>query len=85
MGMAAATNNNHCNRVFIPKGAAYLLGLQTYAQVLQDNNFFLTMVTTIPMNLSYDAWFIVIDPNHASENEPISLHDHLLCKPWFVH
>jgi len=83
--LASETNNNQCDGIFIPKGAAYLLGLQTYKQILQENNFFLTTVTTIPVNLAYDTWFAVIDPNQSADtDEPISLYDHLVCKPWFL-
>jgi len=60
------------------------LGMQTYAQVLQENNVFLTTVATIPMNLVYNAWFAIINPNQTSKTEPISLNDYLLCKPWFL-
>jgi len=28
---------------------------------------------------------VVINANHTSETEPISLHDHLLHQPWFLH
>jgi len=82
--MAAATNNEQRDGVFIPKGAAYLLGPQTYSQVLQENNFFLMTVATIPVNLAYEAWFAVIDPHQTSDNKPVSLHDHLQRKPWFL-
>jgi len=41
-------------------------------------------VATIPVSLEYNAWFAVIDPNQTSENAPISLHDHLLRKPWLL-
>jgi len=82
--MASATNNDQCDGVFLPKGAAYLLGPQTYTQVLQENKFFLTTVATIPVNLEYNAWFANINPNQTSDTDPISLHDHLLCKPWFL-
>jgi len=76
--MAAETNNDGHDGMFIPKGAAYLLGPQTYAQVLQENNFFLSNVATIPVNLEYDAWFAVIDPHNTSDTNPISLYDHLI-------
>jgi len=82
--LASATNNDQCNGVFLPKGAAYLLGPQTYAQVLQENKFVLTTIATIPINLEYNAWFAIIDPTQTSKTKPISLHDHLLCKPWFL-
>jgi len=81
---ASATNNDPRDGVFIPKGAGYLLGTTTYEQVMRDNNFFLTTVATIPVNLQYEAWFAVIDPNQTSETEPVSLHDHLVRKPWFL-
>jgi len=68
----------------VPKGSAYLLGLQIYEQVLKDNNFFLTTVVTIPINMEYDAWFAVIDPNQQSDTEPLSIHDHLTRQPWFL-
>jgi len=84
MHKASVTNNDHCNGVFIPKGAVHLLGLQTYEQILKDNNFFLTTVVTVPINLEYGAWFAVIDSTTTSETDPISLHDHLLHKPWFL-
>jgi len=61
-----------------------LLGLQTYERVLKDNNFFLTTIATILVNLEYNAWFAMIDPHSSSENTPISLHKHLLHKPWFL-
>jgi len=82
--MAADTNNDQCDGVYIPKGAAYLLGTQTYAQILQENTAFINNVATIPINLAYNAWFAVIDPNQTSDTEPISLHDHLIQKPWFL-
>ncbi len=80
----ATTNKDQRDGVFIPKGAVHLLGPQTYEQVLKDHNFFLTTVATVPINLEYRAWFAVIDPNNASENDPTSLYDHLLRKPWFL-
>jgi len=36
------------------------------------------------VNLTFDAWFSVIDPNQTSEEVPVSLHDHLLWQPWFI-
>ncbi len=86
MCMAAANNNDQHDGIYIPKqGTAYLLGMQTYAQILQENNVFLTTVATIPVNLAYNVWFAVIDPNQTSKTEPISLCDHLIRKPWFFH
>jgi len=41
-------------------------------------------VATVPVNLEYNAWFAVIDPTAASDDTPISLHDRLLCHPWFL-
>jgi len=82
--MVSTTNNDQCDGIFLPKGAAYLLGPQTYTQVLQENDFFLTTVVSIPINLEYEAWFAVINPNQTSKTEPVSLHDHLLRKPWFL-
>ncbi len=82
--LAATNTNDQRDGVFIPKGAGYLLGTSTYEQIMRDNNFFLTTVATIPVNLEYDAWFAVIDPNQMSESEPVSLHDHLMQKPWFL-
>jgi len=84
MRMASETSTDHCNGIFLPKGAAYLLGPQMYAQVLKENNFFLSTVATIPVNLEYAAWFAIIDPKQTSETEPISLHGHLLRQPWFL-
>jgi len=55
-----------------------------YEQVLQENNFFLTTVATIPVNLEYNAWFAIIDPHNNNGTDPISLHEHLLRKPWFL-
>jgi len=51
---------------------------------MRENNFFLTTVATIPVNLEYEAWFAVIDPNQTSETELVSLYDHLMQKPWFL-
>jgi len=82
--MASELSNDVCDRVFVPKGAIHLLGMETYTQVLHDNNFFLDNVTTIPVNLEYGAWFAVIDPHHSNKNELISLHNHLLRQPWFL-
>jgi len=82
--LASETGHDPRNGVYIPKGAVHLLGQQTYAQVLQDNNFFLNNVATIPINLTHEAWFSVIDPNHTSETEPVSLHDHLTRQSWFM-
>ncbi len=82
--MASDTSRDQRDGVFLPKGAVHLLRPQTYEQVLKDNNFFLTTVATIPVNLEYKAWFAVIDPSNMSEMDPISLHDHLIRKPWFL-
>jgi len=82
--MASATNNDQHDGIFLPKGAAYLLGPQTYAQIMRDNNFFLTTMATIPVNLEYDAWFAVIDPHQTSNTDLVSLYDHLLRQPWFL-
>ncbi len=82
--LAAESGTNYRDGVFLPKGAALLLGPQTYANVLKENDVFLNNVATVPVNLEYAAWFAVIDPNNHSETEPISLHEHLLRKPWFL-
>jgi len=82
--MASETNNDDRDGIFIPKGAAYLLGPKMFEQVLKDNNFFLSNVATIPVNLEYEAWFAIIDPDNNSATDPISLHEHLLRKPWFL-
>jgi len=79
-----ANSNEQRDGIYLPKGAAYLLGLQTYAQALQENNSFLNNVAMIPVNLPYNAWFAVINPNQTSETEPISLHNHLIRKSWFL-
>ncbi len=42
-------------------------------------------MATIPINLEYNAWFAVIDPQTNNDNEPISLHEHLLRQTWFQH
>jgi len=81
MQLAAKTSNDHCDGTFLPKGAVHLLGQPMY--VLKDNNFFLMQVAMIPVNLEYKAWFAVIDPD-TSDNNLISLNDHLLCKTWFL-
>jgi len=80
----ASVTNDQRDGIFIPKGTSYLLGQPTYVQMLQENNFFLTNVATIPVNLEYQAWFAIIDPNQTSETDPISIHDHLLRKSWFL-
>jgi len=49
----------------------------TYKQILKENNFFLMMVATIPINMEYEAWFAIIDPHNQSDMEPLSLYDHL--------
>jgi len=81
---AAETNNDHRDGVFLPKGAANLLGPTTYERVLKEHNFFLMQVAMIPVNLEYNAWFAVIDPTAASDDAPISLNNHLLRQPWFL-
>jgi len=84
MRLASDTSNDHRDGIFLPKGAVHQLGLPTYEQMLKENNFFLTQVATVPVNLEYDAWFAVIDQNAATDNEPISLYEHLIRKPWFL-
>jgi len=80
--LASETSNDHRDGIFLPKGAVHQLGLPTYAHMLKENNFFLTQVATVPVNLEYAAWFAVIDTT-AAKNEPISLYEHLLRQPWF--
>ncbi len=80
----ASVTNDQRDGIFIPKGMAYLLGQPSYVQMLQENNFFLTTVATILVNMEYQAWFAIIDPNQTSETEPILLHDPLLRQPWFI-
>jgi len=82
--LAAENSSDQRDGVFLPKGAANLLGPTTYAQVLKEHNFFLTQVATIPVNLEYNAWFAVVDPTSTSDDSPISLNDHLLRQPWFL-
>jgi len=82
--LASETNKDQRDGVFVPKGAVHLLGPQTYEQILKDNNFFLTTVATVPINLEYRAWFVPITVDNASENDPLSLYDHLMRKPWFL-
>jgi len=76
--LVSETCNDHRDSIFLPKGAVHQLGLQTYEQILQENDFFLMQVATIPINLEHKAWFAVIDPQTTDNNEPISLHKHLL-------
>jgi len=78
--MASESSTNHKDGVFLPKGAVHLLSPQTYEQMLKANNFFLTTVATVPINLEYDAWFALIDPHSTSDTDPLSLHEHLLQK-----
>jgi len=68
--LATETSNDHCDGAFLLKGAVHLLGLQTYRQVLKENNFFLNNVATIPVNMEYRAWFVVSDPENQSNDEP---------------
>jgi len=82
--MAADTSTDQRNGMFIPKGAVHLIGPSTFEQVLKENNFFLTTVATVPVNLQYEAWFALIDANQMSDTKPISIHDHLLRQPWFI-
>jgi len=83
--LAAETSNDHHDGMFLPKGAMNLLGPTTYAQVLTDNNLLLSQVATIPINLEHNAWFAIINPNATDADAPVSLHDHLLRQPWFLH
>jgi len=80
----ATTSTDQRDGVFVPKGAVHLLGPQIYEQVLKDHNFFLTTVATVPINLAYRAWFAVMTSSNGNENDPTSLYDHLLRKPWFL-
>jgi len=82
--MATELGNDARDGVFVPKGAVHLLGIETYARVLHDNSLFLDSIATIPVNMEYAAWFALIDPNNTNDNEPISIHDHLLRQPWFL-
>jgi len=82
--MAAESSTDPCDGVYLPKGAVHLLGINTYEQVLKENNFFLDNVATIPVNMEYEAWFAVIDPANQSETEPISVHEHLIRQSWFL-
>jgi len=76
--MASELCNDPRDGVFVPKGAVHLLGMATYEKVIQDNNFFLNSIATIPVNMEYRAWFAVIDPTNQKENELISIYDHLV-------
>jgi len=76
--------NDARDGVYLPKGAVHLLGPETFAQVLHDNEFFLNNVATIPVNMEYKAWFAVIDPNHTDDDNLISIQDHLIRQPWFL-
>jgi len=78
------SNDNHDGIFLLPKGAAQLLGPQTYKQVLKDNNFFLTQVVTVPVNLEYVAWFAIIDQSNTSKITLISIYDNLIHQPWFL-
>jgi len=41
-------------------------------------------VATVPVNLEFDAWFAILDVNQTSDDEPVSLHEHLLRQSWFI-
>ncbi len=81
--LAAETCNDPRDGVYLPKGAVHLLGTSTFEQVLKENNFFLTTVATVPVNMEFAAWFALIDANDT-DTEAISVHDHLLRQPWFL-
>jgi len=51
---------------------------------MKDNNFFLTTVATVPINLEYRAWFALINADNDSDTNPLTLYDHLLRKMWFL-
>ncbi len=82
--LASEVTNDTRDGVFLPARAAHLLGPATYAHVLKENNFFLNNVATIPVNMEHAAWFAVIDPENHSDDAPVSLHDHLIRKTWFL-
>jgi len=82
--LASELSTDPHDDVYLPKGMVHLLGTNTYEQVLKENNFFLDNVATIPMNMEYNAWFVVIDPEKQSETEPILVHKHLLQQTWFL-
>jgi len=84
MTRLASVTTNDRDGVFLPRGAAYLLGTDMYGNVLKANEVFLNSIATIPVNLELDAWFAVINTHHASEDDPISLYDHLTRQPWFL-
>jgi len=75
--MASETSTDQRDGIFLPKSAVHLLGTSTFEQVLKENNFFLTSVVTISMNMEYNAWFAVIDASNTSVSE--------LVLPWFLH
>jgi len=81
--LAAETCNDPRDGVYLPKGAVHLLGTSTFEQVLKENNFFLTTVATVPVNMEFAAWFALIDANDT-DTEAISVYDHLLRQPWFL-
>jgi len=82
--LAAEISSEQRDSTFLPKGMANLLGPQTYAQVLQANNFFLTNIATVLVNLEYGTWFTMIDPSNTSDDAAVSLHDHLTRQLWFL-
>jgi len=69
--MASTTSNDQRDGVILPKGVVHLLGTQTYKQVLKDNNFFLTTVATIPINLEYRAWYAIIHQTRPPTMSPL--------------
>jgi len=82
--LASESSTDPRDGVYLPKGAVHLLGTNTYEQVLKENNFFLDNVATVPVNMEYEAWFAVIDPENHSEPDPISVHEYLTRQPWFL-
>jgi len=84
MRLASENGNDPRDGVFISKGAPHMLGPSVYEQILKDNNFFINNLATIPVNMEHAAWFAPIEATQQSENEPVSLYEHLLRQPWFL-
>jgi len=82
--LASEKSNDHRDGTFFAKRHSSLTWHANVWTGPQRKHFFLTQVVTILVNLEYDAWFAIINLQTTSNSDPISLHEHLLCKPWFL-
>ncbi len=71
--------------MFVPTGAANLLGTVTYEKLICDNNLFLDNITTIPMgDFQHETLEIPFSMDDSTDIEQVTLQELIKEQEWYL-